>query len=360
MITCPNCNHQNPEGSVQCESCYTPLPSTSPCPNCGAAVQADATFCGQCGFNLQGRINISQTANGFERENIANSSQEENTLAANAEPSQSPWDVADEAELENLPTIDEQLLSYSQEELQQHPMTSLEDIEEELQQPSMSSFGEVEDLDELPSNLEGTEDLETWITSVQEESLQEDNANALEEIPELSTSEELESSPSTSSEESLHLDLSNIEPELESESTPPSVRERFTITTATNDISSSSPIANDVATKLQLQRAVLFHLQTGNNVEIPLDIAVVRIGKPNKRVPPDIDVSGFPNSEIVSRIHADIRIEGDTYFIEDRGSSNGTYINHTPLLTGNRHRLRTGDRVNLGKGDLMTFIFQLN
>ena len=53
MITCSNCNHQNPEGSVQCESCYTPLPSSSPCPNCGALIQTNAIFCGQCGFNLQ-------------------------------------------------------------------------------------------------------------------------------------------------------------------------------------------------------------------------------------------------------------------------------------------------------------------
>ena len=53
MITCPSCNHQNPEGSLQCENCYTPLPATTSCPNCGASVQTDATFCGQCGFNLQ-------------------------------------------------------------------------------------------------------------------------------------------------------------------------------------------------------------------------------------------------------------------------------------------------------------------
>ncbi|MDJ0533990.1 MAG: zinc ribbon domain-containing protein, partial [Xenococcaceae cyanobacterium MO_207.B15] len=53
MIVCPSCNHQNPEGSIQCERCYTLLPTTAPCPNCGASVQSDATFCGQCGFNLQ-------------------------------------------------------------------------------------------------------------------------------------------------------------------------------------------------------------------------------------------------------------------------------------------------------------------
>lgn len=53
MIVCPNCNHQNPDGATQCEACYTPLPATAACPNCGASVQTDAAFCGQCGFNLK-------------------------------------------------------------------------------------------------------------------------------------------------------------------------------------------------------------------------------------------------------------------------------------------------------------------
>ncbi|MFQ3628830.1 MAG: zinc ribbon domain-containing protein, partial [Cyanobacteriota bacterium] len=53
MIVCPNCNHQNPDGAVQCEACYTPLPTMINCPNCRAAVQSDASFCGQCGFNLR-------------------------------------------------------------------------------------------------------------------------------------------------------------------------------------------------------------------------------------------------------------------------------------------------------------------
>lgn len=368
MITCPNCNHQNPEGSVQCESCYTPLSSTSPCPNCGAVVQTDATFCGQCGFNLQGKINISQTASGFYRENLPNSPQNEaeEPVATNAEISQSPWDITDEVELENL-AEDEQLLPYSDEELTQTPMSSLDDLEKELEQPSMTPFGEVGEVAELPSNFEETEDLETWITSVKDESFQEDNTDAPEEIPESSTSQELESIRSNLSEDAANLGLSvsESEPKIESEielepSNPQSAAPDSLTTIPATDNSSQSPTTNDVTTKLQLQQAVLLHLQTGSKIEIPLDLVVVRIGKPNKQIPPDIDVSSFPNSEIVSRIHADIRIEGDSYFLEDRGSSNGTYINHSPLLTGNRHRLRIGDRINLGKGDLMTLIFQLN
>jgi ribosomal protein L40E len=58
MIVCPNCNHQNPDGAVQCEACYTPLPATTSCSNCGAPVQTDASFCGQCGFDLRANANV--------------------------------------------------------------------------------------------------------------------------------------------------------------------------------------------------------------------------------------------------------------------------------------------------------------
>lgn len=99
------------------------------------------------------------------------------------------------------------------------------------------------------------------------------------------------------------------------------------------------------------------HLQTNSRIDIPTDMPVVHIGKPNSLIPPDIDVSGFPDSDIVSRVHADLRIEGDAFFFEDTGSSNGTYINNVPLPPGNRHRLRDGDRISLGKGDKVTFQF---
>jgi pSer/pThr/pTyr-binding forkhead associated (FHA) protein len=113
-------------------------------------------------------------------------------------------------------------------------------------------------------------------------------------------------------------------------------------------------------TQLQQVVARLFHVQANQEIELPQNLSVVHIGKPNDRIPPDIDVSGFPNSEIVSRIHSDIRIEGDACYLEDAGSSNGTYVNNLPLLPGNRHRLRPGDRISLGKGDLVTFLFQLS
>lgn len=126
---------------------------------------------------------------------------------------------------------------------------------------------------------------------------------------------------------------------------------------ATSNLSESGNVTN---TKLQTHAARLIHIRTDTPIEIPPHLSVVHIGKPNDRVPPDIDVSGFPDSEVVSRVHADIRIEAGIYYIEDVGSSNGTYINNMALPMGNRHRLRPGDRIALGKGDKVSFLFQLS
>jgi FHA domain/Double zinc ribbon len=261
MIVCPNCNHPNPDGAVQCEACYTPLPVLLPCPNCGASVQADASFCGQCGFNLQG--------------------------AAAPTSSKSP----DSTVPNNLP---DQASANA-------PTPSVPEIAplEPLMAPDPLMF---------PAEPAAVE--------------------AAESAPGLS---------------------------IESPESP-----------AQEPISSSSPQGSAPApspplapsTQLQTQTARLLHVQTNLTLELPTNLAVIHIGKPNDRIPPDVDVSGFPNSEIVSRIHADIRVDADAYYIEDLGSSNGTYINNVPLPSGNRHRLRVGDRIALGKGDKVTFLFQ--
>lgn len=111
----------------------------------------------------------------------------------------------------------------------------------------------------------------------------------------------------------------------------------------------------------QLQRAIarFVHISTNAVITLPEHLNPIHIGKPNDLVPPDVDLSGLPNAEVVSRIHADIRIEGDAYYLEDVGSANGTYVNGLPLVPGNRHRLRPGDRLAFGKHDLVSFWFQL-
>lgn len=221
---------------MQCEACYTPLPELTTCPSCGASVQSDASFCGQCGFSL--------------------------LPAVSAVEQSPPLPVA------TIPPLipPEPLLTPDPIAVGATPASDLE--------PSPVSTG---------------------------------------------------------------AGFSPLSPAVE-----------------TAAASISQP------TLLQQPAACLLHLQTNTPVELPPHLSVIHIGKPNDRIPPDIDVSGFPSSEIVSRIHADMRVEAGAYYIEDVGSSNGTYVNNAPLPAGNRHRLRAGDRISLGKGDKVTFLFQMS
>ncbi len=272
MIVCPNCNHPNPDGAVQCEACYTPLPTTSNCPNCGSTVQVDAAFCGQCGFNLH-----------------SNSAPAAATSVATAAP-----DISVEVP----------------------PLVEPDPLLELLQPDSLG--------------------------------INQPAASPLPPTAMAAPPPDVEAQPVVSEAEV---------PEPEPEPTPPPKPEAAIPEPATP--SAAPPPMAASRTQLQQVTARLFHVQSDREIELPQTLSVIHIGKPNDRIPPDIDVSGFTNSEIVSRIHADIRIEGDAHYIEDVGSSNGTYINNLPLSPGNRHRLRPGDRISLGKGDLMTFLFQL-
>ncbi|HEY9761753.1 MAG TPA: FHA domain-containing protein, partial [Trichocoleus sp.] len=230
---------------------YTPLPALSACPSCGSSVQADASFCGQCGFDLR-----TVTA----RE------------AASVPPA--PAQVGfDPLPVPSLTPPD--------------PLVVPEPI-------PFSDPGVVAPTGMPDPNLPGSRGLPVTVP-------------------------------------------------------PPAVESPLP------PVPPSSP----AVTRLQVSQARLLHVQTNALLELPPTLPLIRIGKPNDRVPPDIDVSGFPESEIVSRVHANIRSEGDAYYIEDVGSSNGTYVNNMPLPIGNRHRLRAGDRISLGKGDKVSFIFQI-
>ena len=282
-------------------------------------MQADATFCGQCGFNLQAEsLSTPQEETVFGTapdmpleetslpDEIPMSVGEPNIMPETSVslPIESPWDEQEQEETTGQSELSE---GYAEVEPTQNAFNA------DLDSP------ETEFAEAIPSNLD--ESAMPFPEGIELES----------EPPE--TSEGIESSFMSESESE------------ESELTPE-------IGLAAGAMAS--------ATQLQLQKASLLHLQSNTTIEIPNHLDVVHFGKPNGQIPPDIDVSGFADSEVVSRVHADIRIEGDVFYIEDTGSSNGTYINHAPLQKGNRHRLRTGDRIALGKGDLVTFIFQLN
>ena len=287
MIVCPNCNHPNPDGAVQCEACYTPLPATTNCPSCGATVQADAAFCGQCGYNLHS----------------AGVPHVHSAVATTVTP-----DVPVEVP----------------------PLVPPDPLLELLQPDALGISGSTNSHPPV-SSLPATE------------------VAAPPEVP-VAKSSPPEPAP-----------MIAVQPvvSIQSIPTPPPLEPAPAPEAEVQEPAAPAPTATVARTQLQQVTARLIHVQSDRLIELPQNLSVIHIGKPNDRIPPDIDVSGFPNSEIVSRIHADIRVEGDAHYVEDVGSSNGTYINNLPLLPGNRHRLRPGDRISLGKGDLMTFLFQL-
>lgn len=266
MITCPNCAHSNPDGAVNCEACFTPLPivKTVQCPSCNLTVLSDAKFCGHCGFNLSAPTAV-------------NPHQEANVISG-ASSAISPL-VNPSPEVFPIPTISS----------------------------AMSNS--------LPDEMN-------------EENSSVNLAAEIQTLPNLNEQE----LPSPTSTLPANASVSPV----------------------------SMSASTGAKTQLQQFTASLLHIQTNLTIEIPAHFPVVHIGKPNTVIPPDIDVSGFPDSDIVSRIHADIRVDGGAFYFEDTGSSNGTYINNLPLPAGNRHKLRAGDRISLGKGDKVSFIFQFN
>ncbi|MGD1909873.1 MAG: FHA domain-containing protein [Rivularia sp. (in: cyanobacteria)] len=304
MIVCPNCNHPNPDGAVQCEACYTPLPATTSCPSCGATVQADASFCGQCGYNLR-------NSNPGVPPTVAPEIPAEVTASGNLPPevtspepsSLPPTAVATPQGLE-IPSTEGS------------PPPTM---------PSEPESGEQQIVTPPPAMTPPPINIAQPAPAIESE---EEEASFLEGLPDLTVEPASPSEP---------------EPVPEPEPAP-----------------ASTGVASPSRTQLQQVSARLVHVKTDTQIELPQNLSVIHIGKPNDRVPPDIDISGFENSEVVSRMHSDIRVEGDAYYIEDVGSSNGTYVNGMSLLPGNRHRLRPGDRISMGKGDLVSFLFQIS
>jgi FHA domain/zinc-ribbon domain len=65
---------------------------------------------------------------------------------------------------------------------------------------------------------------------------------------------------------------------------------------------------------------------------------------------PDVDLDAHDTEAKVSRRHARIKMQEGKYYVEDLGSTNGTYVNRgRRLLPGNSHLLNDGDEVIVGK-----------
>ncbi len=65
---------------------------------------------------------------------------------------------------------------------------------------------------------------------------------------------------------------------------------------------------------------------------------------------PDVDLDAHDPEAKISRKHARIVFQENIYFVEDLGSTNGTFVNRgRRLLPGNRETLKDGDEIIVGK-----------
>jgi len=55
---------------------------------------------------------------------------------------------------------------------------------------------------------------------------------------------------------------------------------------------------------------------------------------------------------LVSRRHALVEKEGDSYYLMDKGSTNGTYLNNNPIPKCERVKIKSGDVITVGKTKL--------
>ena len=91
---------------------------------------------------------------------------------------------------------------------------------------------------------------------------------------------------------------------------------------------------------------------TSIGTEFALSASESNIGRwdADNGVFPDVDLDSFDPEAKVSRKHARISFRNGEYFLEDLGSTNGTFVNRgRRLIPGNPHKIDEGDEIIVGK-----------
>lgn len=75
------------------------------------------------------------------------------------------------------------------------------------------------------------------------------------------------------------------------------------------------------------------------------------VGRKSGKNVPDIDLAGLKGSELVSRKHAKIVLDGNSgeIFLIDMNSTNGTFVNGKRITPQEKVRLQRGDKIMFGK-----------
>lgn len=107
------------------------------------------------------------------------------------------------------------------------------------------------------------------------------------------------------------------------------------------------------------KKLVLIHPETEQKFILAEDKKIFYCGRYNDDFSVDIDFSDLPHSDIVSRVHFILHIDSDTYFLEDAGSSNGTFVNGQVVRSGYIHRqkITIGDEIILGRKTPLKLLF---
>ncbi len=383
MVVCSQCYHENSDDAVHCEACGASLPVPLSCPNCGATVLSDANFCGQCGTKLPGTsASVAVPAMAAVPESASDVAIAEVPPAPPSQPEESDGDL--ELDLASTPNAAAETLSDAEAEwlAEDEEDDDLDDLElsweappadaEPESEPVAAPTADFEDFDvlmtdwgadapppngapesEIPGEIEAPEAIETP---------EPDPVLDPDPAPDSESDSALDPDPAPDSEPDIDLPQASGE---EGEPSPdPAIAD---LPAEENVPGTDTPVSvngmvpdPETATVVQShEKGQLLHLQTNTALPLPRERKVMHIGKPNNQVPPDVDVSDFPHAEIVSRIHADVHWDGSSYYLEDTGSANGTYVNSWPLPSHRRYQLRDGDRITLGKHDLISFVFQI-
>ena len=111
----------------------------------------------------------------------------------------------------------------------------------------------------------------------------------------------------------------------------------------------------------ELPKALLINQETGKKFILPSGEKSVYIGRLNEEFPVQVDLSAIPNADLISRVQAAIHLENEVYYLEDAGSSNGTWLNEKQIQSGTRFRqqLNSGDTIAFGRNKTVKFTFDL-
>ena len=112
-----------------------------------------------------------------------------------------------------------------------------------------------------------------------------------------------------------------------------------------------------MATTFHTPGVRLLHRPTSVFYDLPLLMSPITIGKRSDSFTPDLDLKDFPESEFISRNHAQISFLPRKFYIEDVGSKNGTALNGVPLPVDQPQSLAFGDQICFGGSELFAFIF---